>query len=251
MEPLDPKLRRLLDQALPAAAPDVDAQARGLESLVAQLDPDSPIPDAPPATAAPATAGLTKLVLVVAVAGAVGTAGWLAVRPDPPPRSTTAGPRTASPSKPAAAPTDPVGPTFAPEPPPAIEVADTPPPSPALSPGRAPKSSRKRPPTSEPPRSVADALRAEAELIARAESALDRNKPREALALCDMHRTGFDAPQLSSERQAISASAACMLDTRDTGAARAFVRVHPRGALAKKVRQRCKLKTAETTPTEP
>ncbi len=248
MEPLDPELRQLLERALPAAGPGEDERQRGLESLLAHLDPKPPLPSGIPAAAG--TVGLTKLVLVVAAVAAVGTAIWLAGRPAPAPRSAASGFRTYAPSDPAAAPVPPNDLTSDPELPPVVHVPDTPVsrPTPPL---QGTRSSPRREPTTESTRSIADALRAEANLIARAESALDRNKPREALALCDMHRIGFQAPQLSIERQAISASAVCMLDALDTRAARTFVRRHPRSALAKKVLKRCKLRDVEKKSTQP
>lgn len=235
MEPLDPKLRQLIDEGLPAAMPDAEAQGRGLAALLAEIDAPPPVPPA----AAPATAGLTKLVLVVAAAGAIGTAGWVATRPDPVPQPAPTVVR-AEPAKEA--------PTPQPAPPPASpEPTPTPEPVSAVVPQPEPPAPPRRPkPRTEPEPSPADALRAEAELIARAESALDRDKPREALALCDMHRDGFDAPQLTTERKAIAASAACMIDPVDTKAARAFIAAHPRSALANKVRQHCGLEKTST-----
>ena len=234
MEPLDPKLRQLIDEGLPAAMPDSGAEGRGLAALLAEIDAPPPLPPA----AAPAIAGLTKLVLAVAAAaGVIGAVGWVATQPEPTqqPTPTLAGPRDA-PLRPEPVTPPPVSqpkavPVAAPEPEPRAPARRHAP-KPAHGPAPAPKPS----PT--------DALRAEADLIARAESALDRDKPREALALCDMHRDGFEAPQLTTEREAIAASAACLLDPKDTAAAAAFVRAHPGGALTTKVRLRCGLEKA-------
>ncbi len=239
MEPLDPQLRLLIDEGLPAAMPDEDAHDRGLAALVAQIEA-APPPAPPPATA---TAGLTKLLVGVAAVGAVATGGWIATRPSPDPApAVVAEPATRTSEPPAAVPV--VQPTTTPP-----LVAQPSPPAAAT-----PAKTRRAPArnaTPDPAPSVADKLRAEAALIARAESALDRNKPREALALCDFHRKDFDAPQLTTERKAIAASAACMIDTTDIAAAEAFLRAHPKSALAKKVRQRCSLQPASEKATPP
>lgn len=244
MEPLDPQLRQLIDEGLPAAIPDDDTHDRGLAALVAHIE--SAPPPVPPA--ATATTGLTKLLVGVAAVGAVATGGWVATRSEPEPE-----PPPAVVAEPTPTPA-----TQAPDPPPAAPVLQPPTappavPEPAQVPVAAPAKTRRAPArkaTPAPASSVADKLRAEAALIARAESALDRNKPREALALCDFHRKDFDAPQLTTERKAIAASAACMIDATDTAAAEAFLRAHPKSALAKKVRQRCSLDPApkKTTP---
>ncbi len=244
MEPLDPQLRQLIDDGLPAAMPDSGVQERGLAALLAHVDgPPPPAPAAAPAGSA--TAGLTKLVIGVVAAGTVATVGWVASRPDP-------APAVVQPATPRAAEPEPKS-----DPPPPAPI-ETPAAAPAAAPVRtaAPQVSaprpRKRPAAPEPAASTpADLLRAEADLIARAESALDRGKAREALALCDMHRSKFDAPQLTTERRAIAASAACLVDETDTKAAIAFVRAHPRSALAKKVRDRCGLDPAPEKSTVP
>ena len=233
MEPLDPQLRQLIDEGLPSAVPSRDAEGRGLAALLAEVEGPPPLPD--PTPAAP-VAGLTKLALVVAAAGAIAAGGWVASRPDPTP--------TLDSSEPEVAPTVAVR-TPAPQPKPKPEVAPVPELAPVSDEAALPIPARRPQRKPGPAPTPADALRAEAELIARAESALDRSKPREALALCDMHRDGFDAPQLATEREAIGASAACLLDPSDTAAAQAFVRAHSGSALATKVRQRCAL---EKTP---
>jgi len=243
MEPLDPKLRQLIDEGLPAAMPDAEAQRRGLAALLEQIDAPPPTADIPPA--ATGTGGLTKLLLVVATLGTAGTVGWAATRPETP-----------APSTPITAPVErdepPAAPPRTPTPPPATPQPATTPATPVAEPATRRKTQPSKAPPSAPAPSttVADALRAEADLIARAESALDRDKPREALALCDFHRKGFDTPQLTTERQAIAASARCMIDDNDTASARTFVSAHPRSPLAKKVRQRCSLTAGEekTTP---
>jgi hypothetical protein len=235
MEPLDPELRALIDEGLPAAMPSDAAEARGLQALLAQVD-------APPAPAAgaPAAAGLAKLVLVVAAAATVGGAGWLVTRPAPQqPVATAQRPAPKTPAKPTPPPS-PAPPSSVPLETPVVPAAPQP-----VAPVR-PTRTRTAAPTPPPPApSVADALRAEADLIARAESALDRGKPKEALVLCEFHETGFDRPQLATERQAIAASAACMVDATNTAAAQAFVRQHPRSALARKVQRRCGLKPSQ------
>jgi hypothetical protein len=242
MEPLDPQLRQLIDEGLPAAVPDDDAHDRGLAALVAHIE-GAP-PPVPPA--APATAGLTKLVVGIAAVGAVATGGWVATRPaaDPievsdstpsPTTSRTAPPKPTAPAEPAV-----VSPRVD-----NVDEAPVQEPRPVpVNPSKPPRRGRpakSAPPAETPAVSIADKLRAEADLIARAESALDRGKPREAVALCDFHRKDYDSPQLATERNAIAASAACMIEASDTAAAEAFLRAHPKSALAKKVRQRCGL----------
>lgn len=238
MEPLDPELRRLIDDGLAAAAPDRDAESRGLEGLLAHID----APPVPPSI--PAGPALGKLALVVATAVTAGGT-WLALRS--PPETAPAG-GAAAPLTRAQAPS-PTPPNRAPSPPPPQGQPPVTPGAPAKAdPGPTAPAPRRSPPRipakTEPapaPQTPADALRAEANLIAKAESALDRNKPKEALALCDFHRSGFEAPQLTTERRAIAASAACMLDPTDTRRALTFVRAHPRSALTAKVRTRCAL----------
>lgn len=236
MEPLDPELRQLIDDGLTAATPDHLAEARGLESLIAHVE-------APPVTpTVPSGPVLGKLALVIAT---VVTAGgtWIASRSEPAPTPTRAGtPATSERQSPHEASPPLEAPKSAtPLPPQPTTLAapiETPSPRPVDTPRNTRPAHKADAPVLPTP---ADALRAEANLIAKAESALDRNKPKEALALCDFHRTGFDAPQLTTERNAIAASAACMVDRTDTGPAAAFVRAHPRSALATKVRQRCRL----------
>jgi len=243
MEPLDPELRQLIDDGLTAAAPERGAESRGLESLLAHID-------TPPLTpTVPAAPILGKLALVIATVVVTGGT-WIANRPasvpvvgadtpaaierqDPPKAKPSAHPPTPSTPVPPQQPTNPVTP--------AAEKA----PRPRPEPHRPAPATRKADPPA--PSTTADALRAEADLIARAESALNRDKPKEALALCDFHRTGFDAPQLTTERKAIAASAACMVKQTDTELATAFVRAHPRSALATKVRQRCGLVSDDET----
>ncbi|MGH1342356.1 MAG: hypothetical protein ACRBN8_12430 [Nannocystales bacterium] len=236
MEPLDPELRKLIDDGLPAATPGGDAESRGLESLLAHVDAP-PVP-----TGVPAAPMLGKVALVVAT---VVTAGgtWIASRSPaesdpgvPPPIEQPYHPELGPPSEQTPAPSLPVDrgqPTNPARPP--VEVAPRTRPRPRRT---APAAHETTTPS---PSTTADALRAEADLIAKAESALDRGKPKEALALCDFHRTGFHAPQLTTEREAIAASAACMVEATDTRRATAFVQAHPRGALTAKVRQRCGL----------
>lgn len=242
MEPLDPELRQLIDDGLTAAAPDRDAESRGLESLLAHIE-------APPVTpTVPAAPMLGKLALVIAT---VVTAGgtWIATRPAPtpavdapppakPPDPPEASPPTAAPVVAAPLPQQPTTPIA-----PVAPVDETPNVTPA-EPRRAPRAPRQ---ADAPAPTTADALRAEADLIAKAEAALDRGKPKQALALCDFHRDGFAAPQLATERNAIAASAACMVDRTDTGSGAAFVRAHPRSVLATKVRARCGLPRDEKT----
>lgn len=242
MEPLDPKLRRLIDAGMPAAMPEHDAHDRGLAALLAHIE-GAP-PPVPPAS--PAAAGLTKLLIGAAAVGAVAAGSWAATRAssDPAPAVQAAPTKPATPT-PIVAPPGTVEPTPVP-----AELAEPAEPAPAASPPLAParlrpKANRRTPAAATPSVSAADQLRAEADLIARAESALDRNKPREALALCDRHRKDYDAPQLTTERNAIAASAACMVQTDDTTAAEAFLHAHPKSALAKKVRQRCGLTQPE------
>lgn len=248
MEPLDPQLRQLIDEGLPAAMPDEHAQERGLAAFVAHVE-GSP-PPIPPA--AGAGSGLTKLLVGVATLGAVTTGGWAATRtPSEPSRPVVREPapsaepaplaegsmeETPSPAVPA--------PSSQPPPPPVL-------PTPTASATARPRNRRASTPTEAAKPSVADQLKAEATLIAKAESALDRGKPREALALCDFHREGFDAPQLTTERTAIAAMAACMVDETDTAAGEAFVRAHPKSALAKRVRQRCGLTSTPSNSTSP
>ena len=239
MEPLDPQLRQLIDEGLPAAMPDDDAQDRGLAALVAHIE------NVPPPMPPAATTGLTKLLIGVAAVGTVATGGWVATRPSPEPAPAVA-------EVPAPTPEAPESPVPSPvvAPPPAPAPIAEPEQAPVATPPKARRNPAPKATPAAPEPSVADKLRAEAALIARAESALDRNKPREALALCDFHRKDFDAPQLTTERKAIAASAACMIDATDVAAAEAFLRAHPKSALAKKVRQRCDLGPAgkKTTP---
>jgi hypothetical protein len=252
MERLDPQLRRIIDEGMRQAQPDLRTEARMLAGLVARLPPapgggDAP-PGATPSAATPNALGsLATLKLVVG--GAIGSAVVAAAiaiasrEPTTPsdrtvaaaPQPQAAAPRDSATPEPPAASLPIVGPSSAP-----IENApDVAPPRRAPSPSGA----------SRRPISVAadphdDSIAAELALLDAAEAALDAGDDRGALALTATHGQRHPDGQLALERDAIAAAAACGLGLPDAPRrAAAFLAAHPRAAAAAKVRARCETAT--------
>ncbi len=159
-------------------------------------------------------------------------------------------PRTSEPAKEsrrrAPAPTQPEEPSAAaptvaavPVTEPADAQAQTP--EPATASRRNVPSTRRSPtPAPKAPASV-DTLAEENRLLAKARKALLDEQPERALTLLADHARRFAGGILVEERKALRAVALCDAGRNDDGAAaaRAFLRAHPKAALAQRVRSAC------------
>jgi hypothetical protein len=243
MERLDPQLRRIIDEGMRQAQPDLRTEARMLAGLVARLPPfQGGGGDAPPGATPSAAAGSSLATLKLVVGGAIGSAVVAATIAIGSREPTTPSPdRTsvATPQRPPTVSTD----AGRPAPPaaslPAIDPSAAPIAiAPAVAPpGRGPSpSAASRRPTDPHDDSIA----AELALLSAAEAALDAGDDRGALALTAIHGQRHPDGQLALERDAIAAAAACGLGLPDAPRrAAAFLAAHPRAPAAAKVRARC------------
>ncbi|HEY0138274.1 MAG TPA: hypothetical protein VGB85_29520 [Nannocystis sp.] len=218
MEPLDPELRRIIDEGLRQAAPGPEVEARALAGLLARIseagqtsdtsDPGrdpTPLVSATKASALPG--GLKALILATVIAG--GGITIAAVTRDPPA--------------------------------PAVVTA-RPPPAPVVAPVKL-ETSIAAPPASRPVRVVRpapDTLLAETRALAEADAALASGRHDLALTLAAKIARQHPKGQLVIERVAIEVSARCGLHDPGAGAgAREFLRELGDTAVAAKVRTRC------------
>lgn len=145
----------------------------------------------------------------------------------------------------AAAPTEPAPPAApVPEETPGQVAKDMPdPPAADDRPPRATRGSheptaRPNPPT---PTDEPGSLAAEAESLARAQAALQRGEPDDALTVLTAHARRFPRGALREEHDALRAIALCAADRarEGRGEAQAFLRAHPTSPLAERVRTAC------------
>jgi hypothetical protein len=275
MEPLDPKLARIVHEGMVQAVPGAEVEQRVLQGLLARLPTAGPpggegvgdvIGDAAPAwgKAAAMTGGGGKTLLWVVALGVTAVAGavWMGgAREAEPERAAVA--RAHAPSEPAAATPRGSMPSVSepePEPEPIPTKPDVPS-TPSLNEPAMPASNN-RPPAkagasrrtpSEPapsePAAAPDELAAEIQQIAAADRALARGDARHALQLAREHATAHPHGQLGVERTAIELCARCEL--REPGASEAaatFLREHGDAPAAAKVRTRCATAKEPTSP---
>ncbi len=226
MEPLDPELRRIIDQGLREAAPGPEVEARALAGLLARLPVDpGPAADVGPAadpgvdptplvavTKASALPGGLKALVIAATIGGGGITIAAVTRDRPPPTVAIAEPTPAPAPVKKLEPVKP-GPTIA-----------------APAPSRPVRVARPAP----------DALLAETRALAEADAALARGDLAGALVLTGKIAREHPRGQLAIERAAIEVSARCGLQEAGAdAAAREFLRAHGDTAVAAKVRTRC------------
>ena len=82
-------------------------------------------------------------------------------------------------------------------------------------------------------------LRAEMQLLARAEAALRANEPRSALSILDAHASEFSSGQLQGERDGLRLIAHCALGRSSQSALARYLREHPDGVLQGRIRASC------------
>lgn len=258
MEPLDPKLARIVHEGMVQAVPGPEVEARVLRGLLARLPPAGSATSEGPhaegqasggeagaAWKAAATTSGGKTLLLVAVLGVSAVVGgvWLGDRrgAQPQPSATKHEPaRPVASARAKAVPTD--APSPMPEPMPELANTSTEPfpaaPAPASSPApRAPASAPRAPSKTA---LGSDDLAAEIDQIAAADRALVSGDARRALQLAHAHATAYPHGQLALERTAIELGARCLL--REPGAIEAaatFLREHAHAPAAAKVRTRC------------
>ncbi len=158
-------------------------------------------------------------------------------------------PRTSEPAKEsrrrAPAPTQPEEPSAAPTVTavPVIEPADAQAqtPEPATASRRGVPSTRRSPAPAPKAPATVDTLAEENRLLAKARKALLDERPERALTLLADHARRFADGVLAEERKALRAVALCDAGRSEDGAAaaRAFLRAHPKAALAQRVRSAC------------
>lgn len=248
MEPLSPRLRSLMGEAMREAAPRPGTRERALNRMLATLS------TMPPSGAGPVTTtttgkvggGVLKILLAVASIGgaaAVGVVAGGSSSPGPPPRVETgsshahaevpSAPRELAPAvaephsgtAPAVAePRSGTGPAHA-RPPGSTSVTPT-------------KASAQAPRAAS---TIGDDLALETQWIASAHAALVRGDGQAALDLATRHAQRFPHGQLKLERQAVQLAARCMLDPAMRRAAEVehFLRDHGDHAVARKVRAAC------------
>ncbi len=263
MEPLDPKLARLVHEGMVEAVPGPEVEARVLEGLLARLTPAGPGGDEPPGQGATpgaegaaavgraAASGKTLLWIGVlgaaAVAGVVGVSAGRNAPPEPerePTVTAVSAPREIPASErnsaPAAAPT---ASAVEPEPSPAapkLVAPATKAPRAAAHPSRPRDHAATTEPTREPDAADPDELEAEIQQIAAADRALARGDARRALQLAREHAAAHPRGQLGLERDAIELRARCELgEPGAIEAATAFLRAHGDAPAAAKVRTGC------------
>jgi len=250
MKPLEPELRRLIADSMPAAAPGPDVAARGLERLLAALpgpggqggEPGAGDPG-PAVVGGPTSAlvsGLRALLLVGGITGAaVGVAAITRDDPAPAAREQSAPRESAARGEPVArgedvAPREPLTPE---EPGTQHEpVTQREPVAPSV---RAPgERASVRPHADTPP--AIDPLLAETLAVAEADAALGRGEHARARELARAIARTYPEGQLALERAAIELGARCGLQEPDAAAAAGeFLRLHGDTAVATKVRTRC------------
>lgn len=271
MEPLDPKLARLVHDGMVEAVPDQAREDRVLLGLLARLPP----PGGPPggdggpglegasaAGSAGAAAGGKAWVLAVVLGAAAVTGGVVlggrrgseqAVTREPARSGAAASKRPEPAAKqrmpaPELAPTQPT--QAQPTVPDATRASTTDPRPLSTHERERPSTARRaageaavdRPPTPEPttPAPADDELSAEIQQIAAADRALARGEALRALQLAREHAKDHPHGQLAREREAIELGARCLLDEPGAAeAAAAFVRAHADAPAAAKVRARC------------
>jgi hypothetical protein len=267
MEPLDPKLRRIVHEGMVQAVPGPEVEHRVLQGLLARLPTAGPPPpggeavgEAAPAwgKAAAAGGGGKTLLLVVAL-GVTAVAGgvWLGGREAEPERAAVSrdhaleepAAATSSQSTPASNEREPIptqqdlASTRSPDEPPARTSNEWLPAKEGAS-----RRTASEPAPSEPA-AAPDELAAEIQQIAAADRALARGDARSALQLAREHATAHPRGQLGLERTAIELSARCQLDEPGaTEAAATFLREHGDAPAAAKVRTRCSTAKESTTP---
>ena len=264
MEPLDPRVRHLVDGAMREAVPDDATQARSLARFLAVLPvtPPPPGPDGGPAAdalprlgeatavgsgaAATGGGGLKIVALVVALGAAAAGTAVVATSGDTDTQTAT---RDAQRSHGGPAPAS-AEPTARPS---AREVAPAPPADASAANGVAPeaghqvvapaprRASRARP-SAPPATGSGDTLSEEARLIAVADAALQRGDARAVLAVLRDHAKRFPNSQLGLERRALQLAARC-IDAPESARAEAvrFLKRHRNAGAAAKVRARCKV----------
>jgi hypothetical protein len=241
MDDLDPDVRRVVHDGMREALPDARTEARVLAALLTRLPEAGSGALGPEGTSGPAIAGgatvsaTWKAVLGVSLVTAAILAGTAAATRDKEEAATKAvAPKAAEVDPAPARRSSATPPIEAPSVPP-IEPAPAGPVTPARTPTVLPRSPSKV--VAEPP---ADDLAAETEIVAAADSALTRGDTARALALAAEHARRHPNGQLAVEREAITATAACLAKQPDAAAqAQRFLRLHPRSAAAAKVRARC------------
>lgn len=281
MEPLDPKLARLVHDGMVQAVPGPEVEDRVLLGLIARLPRGGPpqgdgngdgMPhgseglSAAGTAAAAGTAGATGaatatkawvLAAVLGAAAAVTGGVVLGGRRDAEPAGTRDGKAAATRVEVAAKarPVTPSGSENAPKPQPQVMLpvpdparAPTSTPAPSSANERNPRrASTPRPPTSTTePALSSDDLAAEIQEIAAADRALARGELRQALLLAREHATAHPHGQLGLERTAIELGARCQLGEAGAAAAAAtFLREHADAPAAAKVRTRCAAEPTE------
>ena len=82
-------------------------------------------------------------------------------------------------------------------------------------------------------------LRAEMQLLARAEAALRTNEPSSALSILDAHARKFSRGQLQSEREGLRLIAQCTLGSDPQQVLTEYLRDHRDGVLQSRIRSSC------------
>lgn len=274
MEPLDPKLARLVHDGMVQAVPGPEVEDRVLLGLLARLPQGGPPEDdgdgdgmphggdglsAAGTTAAAGTAAASKAWVLAAVLGVAVVTGGVVLggRRDAERAGAREGGAAATRVEPAAEarPVRPSGPENAPKPQPqALPPVPDPPHAPASTsePSAAHERNPRRPSTPRPatattePAPAPDDLAAEIQQIAAADRALARGELRQALQLAREHATAHPHGQLELERTAIELGARCQLGEAGAAAAAAtFLREHADAPAAAKVRTRCATERTE------
>lgn len=226
MEPLDPQLRRIIDEGMAQAAPGAEVEARVLAGLLKKLPGDGGGPDGDPGGGGSEVVGGGwkiggGLVKALAIAGSL-TAGGVAVAVSsraPAPEVVVRGEERVQ----VVAPREQVVEEVEPEPVQVVEPVK--------------RSAVRR--TSAAPDGE-DALIAETRGLAEAEAALARGEHARAVELAQALGRRFPGGQLGLEREAVEISGRCGLDDALAGeAAATFLAVHADAAVAGKVRTRC------------
>jgi hypothetical protein len=266
MEPLDPKLRRIVHEGMVQAVPGPEVEQRVLQGLLARLPTAGPPPSGGEAVgeaasawgkAAAASGGGKTLLLVVALGVTAVTGGvWLGDRGEESERAAVS--RDQALEEPAAASSPSTPSSNEREPIPTRQdtasTASSDEPPARTSNERLPAkegASRRTTPEAVPsePAAAPDELAAEIQQIAAADRALARGDARGALQLAREHATAHPHGQLGLERTAIELSARCQLDEPGaTEAAATFLREHGNAPAAAKVRTRCSTSKESTTP---
>jgi hypothetical protein len=178
--------------------------------------------------------GVWKLLLGLAVVGAVG--GGLMLRRSAPAAQEPAAPVPIEAQEEARA-AGPVEMPQAAEPAPPVRAEPAPPANPAAAPAakRAPAAVKA------PPLAAEDTLEAETRRLREAHDALNRGNAARALELLDAQSADFAGGQLREERAAARALSLCKLGRTDQASAEAgrFLRDNPRSPLADRVRAAC------------